>query len=123
MLYFHISLQDNYGLDLIEVRDNGSGISPNEARHAALAHYTSKLCSHEDLLNVRSYGFRGEALSSLCCVADVRITSRTAQQDVAQQYALDRQGHVTNTKVITEPSIRQTWCYCMQKGAYNTHSP
>ncbi|XP_065196275.1 PMS1 protein homolog 1-like [Sycon ciliatum] len=89
---------ENYGLDVIEVRDNGSGISPSQACHVALAHYTSKLSSHDDLMHVRSYGFRGEALSSLCCVATVKITSRTADDDVASQYSLDKQGHIVTTK-------------------------
>ena len=98
------ALQENFGLDLIEVRDNGHGISPSEAYHAALAHYTSKLRRHEDLQHVSSYGFRGEALSSLCCVSQVKITSRTVQEEVAQQYSLDGQGHILSAKVCFQYS-------------------
>ncbi|KAK6336662.1 hypothetical protein TWF718_009457 [Orbilia javanica] len=71
----------NHGLDLIEVSDNGLGISPENFDKLALKHYTSKLRSYEDLERVTTYGFRGEALSSLCALSNLWITTATA--DVA----------------------------------------
>lgn len=64
-------LQDNYGLDRIEVRDNGQGIKAADTPVMAIKHYTSKICSHEDLQHLETYGFRGEALGSICAVAEV----------------------------------------------------
>ena len=55
----------NHGLDSIEVQDNGKGIAPEDFETLALKHYTSKLASYEDLTSLDTFGFRGEALSSL----------------------------------------------------------
>ncbi|KAJ5755486.1 hypothetical protein N7533_005029 [Penicillium manginii] len=52
----------NNGLDLIEIQDNGSGISPENYENIALKHYTSKLSSYDDLSRLHTFGFRGEAL-------------------------------------------------------------
>ena len=71
ILYF--SLQENYGLDRIEVRDNGRGIKAADTPVMAVRHFTSKICSHEDLERLETYGFRGEALGSICAVAEVSI--------------------------------------------------
>ena len=65
----------DYGL-AIEVSDNGSGIDPQDYEKIALKHYTSKIQEFEDLENVVSYGFRGEALSSLCAMAKMTIVIR-----------------------------------------------
>lgn len=66
-------VQENHGFDKIEVRDNGEGIKAVDAPVMAVKYYTSKINSHEDLENLKTYGFRGEALGSICCVAEVRI--------------------------------------------------
>ncbi|RKF64568.1 putative dna mismatch repair protein [Erysiphe neolycopersici] len=65
----------NQGLDAIEVQDNGSGISPHNYETIALKHHTSKLSKYSDLLALKSFGFRGEALSSLCALAQVSIVT------------------------------------------------
>ena len=67
----------NHGLDSIEVQDNGDGINPENYETIALKHYTSKLSSYEDLSSLQTFGFRGEALSSLCALSKFHI--RTAQ--------------------------------------------
>ena len=69
----------NNGLDLIEVRDNGFGISPSNYGSVALKHFTSKLSSYDDLSSLETFGFRGEALSSLCALSNFSIV--TAQAD------------------------------------------
>lgn len=61
------------GLDLISVEDDGSGLTTEDLRLCWLRHATSKLEHFEDLASVGTYGFRGEALSSLASVAELRI--------------------------------------------------
>lgn len=63
--------QENYGLDRIEVRDNGSGIKATDVPVMAVKHYTSKISCHEDLEHLETYGFRGEALASICAISEV----------------------------------------------------
>ncbi|KAG0346228.1 Mismatch repair endonuclease pms2 [Podila humilis] len=67
------------GLESITVTDNGSGITDENLETLALKHYTSKLKSFNDLANVRSFGFRGEALSSLCALATLTVTTSTGK--------------------------------------------
>ncbi|XP_030893529.1 PMS1 protein homolog 1 isoform X3 [Leptonychotes weddellii] len=89
---------ENYGFDKIEVRDNGEGIKAIDAPVMAIKYYTSKISSHEDLENLTTYGFRGEALGSICCVAEVLITTRTASDHFSTQYVLDGSGHIISQK-------------------------
>ena len=57
-----------YGLELVEVADNGSGVEPENFEALTLKHHTSKLREFTDLHSVATFGFRGEALSSLCAL-------------------------------------------------------
>uniref|UniRef100_A0A8C4N5M3 PMS1 homolog 1, mismatch repair system component n=1 Tax=Eptatretus burgeri TaxID=7764 RepID=A0A8C4N5M3_EPTBU len=85
---------ENFGLDRIEVRDNGDGIAVNDTAHMAVRFYTSKINTHADLDMLTTYGFRGEALGSTC----VSITTRTAADDISTMYTLDTEGQVTAMK-------------------------
>lgn len=89
---------ENYGFDKIEVRDNGEGIKAVDVPVMAVKYYTSKISSHEDLENLTTYGFRGEALGSICSVAEVVVTTRTAADDFSTQYVLDGSGHILSQK-------------------------
>ncbi|XP_060785002.1 PMS1 protein homolog 1 isoform X3 [Neoarius graeffei] len=89
---------ENYGLDRIEVRDNGSGIKAADAPVMAIKHYTSKISCHDDLERLETYGFRGEALGSICTVSEVIITTKTADDEVSTQYTLDFQGCVVSQR-------------------------
>lgn len=73
---------DDGGKRLVRVTDNGSGMGPQDARLAFARHATSKLRSADDLLDIASFGFRGEALASILAVAKVTLTTRRAADDV-----------------------------------------
>ena len=68
------------GISLIRITDNGCGIRGEEIPLAFQRHTTSKIQSAEDLLTVKSLGFRGEALSSIAAVAQVELISKTADR-------------------------------------------
>ncbi|XP_008293284.1 PMS1 protein homolog 1 [Stegastes partitus] len=89
---------ENYGLDRIEVRDNGRGIKAADTPVMAVRHFTSKICSHEDLERLETYGFRGEALGSICAVAEVAVTTKTEDDDISTQYMLDSTGKIVSQK-------------------------
>jgi len=69
------------GLDLVSVEDDGSGMTLHDLRLCWMRHATSKLVKLEDLMHVGTYGFRGEALSSLAAVAELRIDTRHHQEE------------------------------------------
>ena len=92
---------ENFGFDRIEVRDNGSGINEKNAAFVALPHHTSKIKNFSDLENLSSYGFRGEALASLCAVSDVTITSKVTAENIGHVFSYNQNGVLTNTKPIS----------------------
>ncbi|TEY39033.1 hypothetical protein BOTCAL_0471g00110 [Botryotinia calthae] len=65
----------NQGLEAIEVQDNGGGISPQNYDTLALKHHTSKLSTYNDLTTLQTFGFRGEALSSLCALSNFSVVT------------------------------------------------
>ncbi|KAG1728395.1 uncharacterized protein EDB91DRAFT_1162168 [Suillus paluster] len=89
----------NYGLKSIEVVDNGCGIAPKDYESVALKHHTSKLAAFEDLSTVLTFGFRGEALSSLCALSDgVTLTTATANEaPMGTILEMDRNGRLRNS--------------------------
>ena len=70
-----INIKDS-GRTLIQVIDNGKGMSPTDARMSFERHATSKIREANDLFAIRTMGFRGEALASIAGVADVELRSR-----------------------------------------------
>lgn len=89
---------ENSGFDRIEVRDNGDGIKAADTPVMGLKHYTSKITHHEDLEALETYGFRGEALASICAVSEVIVTTKTGADEVSTQYTLDNAGRIISQK-------------------------
>ncbi|SAM08383.1 hypothetical protein [Absidia glauca] len=95
-----IIFKDN-GLGGLEVVDNGAGVDPSNYEFLALKHYTSKLVEFKDLEQVSTFGFRGEALSSLCSLADLVVQTATKDQaprGVRLEY--DHQGHLVSRSSV-----------------------
>lgn len=70
----------NGGVTFIRVTDDGCGIEHDQVPTAFLRHATSKVSGEEDLERIMTLGFRGEALASICAVAEVEIFTRTAEE-------------------------------------------
>ncbi|DBA95699.1 hypothetical protein WJX82_003265 [Trebouxia sp. C0006] len=86
-----------YGSELIEIADNGSGVEPANFQSLTLKYHTSKLQHFSDLQDVSTFGFRGEALSSLCALASITITTRTTNTNPAQRLSYDHTGSLVGT--------------------------
>lgn len=71
------------GKTLIQIIDNGKGMSPTDARMCFERHATSKISQIDDLFALRSYGFRGEAMASIAAVAQVELRTRRQQDELA----------------------------------------
>jgi hypothetical protein len=113
-----------YGSELVEVADNGHGVPPENYQALTLKYHTSKLSEFSDLQvrvgpqmpvasraprdrcggepacppvpqGLATFGFRGEALSSLCAVADLSVATRTAEQEAGVRLAYDHSGTIT----------------------------
>lgn len=82
-------LVQDAGRTSIQVIDDGKGMTETDARMAFERHATSKIAQAEDLFTLRTMGFRGEALPSIAAVAQVRLTTRTAAQDLGVQLCID----------------------------------
>ncbi|GIL65778.1 hypothetical protein Vafri_19404 [Volvox africanus] len=84
-----------YGSALVEVADNGRGVPPADYQALTLKYHTSKISSFDDLTSVSTYGFRGEALSSLCAVSELSVVTRTAEQAAGVRLEYDHEGLLT----------------------------
>lgn len=82
-------LVQDAGRTSIQVIDDGKGMSETDARMAFERHATSKIAKAEDLFTLYTMGFRGEALPSIAAVSQVRLTTRTASQDLGVQLSLE----------------------------------
>ncbi|GFO50364.1 pms1 protein-like protein 1 [Plakobranchus ocellatus] len=89
---------DDYGLERIEVCDNGIGVRTTDVSYMTKRHFTSKLSHMDDLLSLETYGFRGEALASLCAVSDVTVVTKTKDDEVSTAYTFDSEGNVISSK-------------------------
>ncbi|XP_075224160.1 mismatch repair endonuclease PMS2 [Lycorma delicatula] len=94
-----VRLKD-YGSELVEVSDNGSGVYADNFQFLTLKHHTSKLEDFSDLLSVETFGFRGEALSSLCALSEVSIITRHSSSQCGTHLIFDANGIITSAKQI-----------------------
>ncbi len=76
----------NGGISLIRITDNGCGIAHEDVPRAFLRHATSKVRYEQDLEEIRTLGFRGEALASVAAVADVQLTTCTDESGLGTRY-------------------------------------
>ena len=77
------------GISMIRVTDNGEGIDPSQIRNAFQRHATSKITQVEDLTAIRSFGFRGEALSSICAVSRVELITKVRENLTGIRYKIE----------------------------------
>ena len=89
------------GRTLIQVIDNGCGMSPDQAVLCFERHATSKLQSAEDLHNILTFGFRGEALASIAAVAEVTLKTRREEDEVGCQVEFADSTHISTEEIAT----------------------
>jgi len=77
------------GIDLIKITDDGCGISKDDMEIAFERHATSKIRSSLDLENVKTMGFRGEALASIAAIARVEMISKTAESEIGNRIVIE----------------------------------
>ncbi|MBR4980975.1 MAG: DNA mismatch repair endonuclease MutL [Lachnospiraceae bacterium] len=77
------------GISFLRVTDNGKGIPADQVKEAFLRHATSKIRTSEDLNNIHSLGFRGEALSSIAAVAQVEMMTKTKDSLMGVHYTIE----------------------------------
>uniref|UniRef100_A0A915JX10 Mismatch repair endonuclease PMS2 n=1 Tax=Romanomermis culicivorax TaxID=13658 RepID=A0A915JX10_ROMCU len=90
-----IKIRD-FGLGDVEISDNGIGIDEKNFHALAKAHSTSKIGDFSHLYDVRTFGFRGEALSALAALSDLSIVTRNVGSEVAFKLQFDHQGNIVD---------------------------
>jgi DNA mismatch repair protein MutL len=83
-----VSIKES-GSAFIQIADNGTGIEPEELAVAFERHATSKISTYDDLENIRTLGFRGEALASIAAVAQVEIRTRVKTESVGMSLRVE----------------------------------
>lgn len=110
-----IEIKDG-GISMIRITDNGSGIEGDEIAKAFLRHSTSKIRSVEDLLNVSSLGFRGEALSSIAAVAQIELITKTTDSFTGYRYVIEGGKEVS----LEEVGVPDGTTFIVRNLFYNT---
>ena len=87
------------GISFIRITDNGCGIERDQVAVAFYRHSTSKIRSAEDLLTVKSLGFRGEALSSISAVARVELITKTYDELTGTRYVIEGSKELSNEEI------------------------
>ena len=104
------------GISYIRISDNGDGIVRDDVRNAFLRHSTSKIKDASDLENIRSLGFRGEALSSISAVAKVELLTKTKEDITGVSYRIEG----GEEKEFTEMATPDGTTFIIRQLFYNT---
>nr|XP_040224338.2 mismatch repair endonuclease PMS2 [Anopheles coluzzii] len=91
------------GAELVEVSDNGSGVEEKNFEGLTAKYHTSKLKEFTDLESIETFGFRGEALSSLCALSDMIITTRHSTAPHATKLTLNHEGRIQTRAPCAHP--------------------
>lgn len=83
-----LSIKDG-GINFIQVKDNGAGMSETDARMCWERHATSKIKNADDLYNIKTLGFRGEALASIASVSQVEMKTKKNDQDLGTEIKIE----------------------------------
>lgn len=87
------------GKSLIQVCDDGIGMTEDDAILCIQKHATSKISTLSDLEAIKTLGFRGEALSSIAAVSQLEIKTQTAQQEIGTLIRIEKEGEIIKEKV------------------------
>ena len=87
------------GKTLVQISDNGCGMSTTDARMAFERHATSKISSANDLFCIRTMGFRGEALASIAAIADVELRTKRTEDEVGTLF------HIIGSEIKTQEPV------------------
>ena len=94
------------GRTLIQVIDNGCGMSPMDARMAFERHATSKIGNADDLFALHTMGFRGEALASICAVAEVELKTMRRSDQIGTRIVISGSKVELQEPAVTAPARR-----------------
>ena len=99
------------GKTLLQVVDNGCGMSPEDMKMCFKRHATSKIRTADDLFNIQSMGFRGEAMSSIAAIAHVEVKSKLIEQELGSHLVIKGSQLISH-----EERYRRRWdeglCFC-----------
>ena len=104
------------GKSLVQVIDNGAGMDEEDAVKSFKRHSTSKISTYEDLENIQTLGFRGEALASICSISQVEMKTKTDDADVGTLVRVDG----NEVKEVTKTNIERGTSIAIRNLFYNT---
>jgi len=104
------------GKTLIQVCDDGIGMSEEDALLCIQKHATSKISTIDDLESIRTLGFRGEALSSIAAVSQLEIRTETREDDIGTLVKIEKEGEIYKSKISTSKGT----CVSVKNLFYNT---
>lgn len=104
------------GKSLIQVCDDGSGMTEDDAVLCIQKHATSKISTLEDLEGIKTLGFRGEALSSIAAVSQLEIRTETREDEIGTQIKIEKEGEIIKSKIATSKGT----CVSVKNLFYNT---
>ncbi len=104
------------GKSLVQVIDNGAGMDEEDAVNSFKRHSTSKISTYDDLENILTLGFRGEALASICSISQVEMKTKTNEADVGTLVRVEG----NEVKEVTKTNIERGTSIAVRNLFYNT---